>query len=806
MNISNNWLKEFIDFEYSPTEIDAILTGLGIEVEHIIDNSSKYKNFFIGEVLTKEKHPNADKLSLCTVDYGQGIKNIVCGAPNVEAGQKVVVAALGAVVPNGGFVIEKRAVRKIDSEGMICSVSELDLPGDGHGILVLPADSVVGTELADFLNVNDIIYEISVTPNRADCLSHLGIAREISAYSGKPIKLPEININKDVSSEQDNFSVEILNPEKCPRYTARIIKNVTIKESPDWLKNRLNILGLRPINNVVDITNLVLMECGQPLHAFDLNKLAGRKIVVKTANESEKFISLDGKERILDNSMLMICDGDKPVAIGGVMGGENSEITNETTDILLESAYFDPSSVRRTSKKLALQSDSSYRFERGVDINNVVFASNRATELIVELTGAKSVSNLIDVYPVPIANKQVELRFKRVRDIIGIDITNEQIRDLLIRLSFKIIDENPDSVHLEIPSYRVDISLEIDLIEEIARLYDYDNIIPDFSVLIDSSNLQPLGNLSVPNLRTEFRNYLVNNGYHEILTQNMIDVKSSKIFTENPVVISNPLGEELSIMRPSPVISMLKTIERNLRLGNKNLRLFELGKSFSHDSDSNYNFIDGLYEKEELIIALVGNENPMQWGIQESKYDFYSAKGLLQNLISYYKFKDIEFSENDTNNVVFSKNSQKVICKGKTIGFVGEVNPDILTKFDLSQPVFLINLDLHILYQVDRKSWQYKQVSPYPGISRDIALLIERNIPALDLQNDILKNGGSFLRSVFPFDEYKGKNISPDKKSIAFSLSFQSDDRTLSINEVDESVNKIIKSLETNYNAELRKF
>jgi len=778
---------------------------LGIEVEGIVNYSEKYKNFFVGEVLDKEAHPNADRLSVCRVNFGQDEKTVVCGAANVAKGQKIVFASVGAVVPNGGFAIEKRAVRKVVSEGMICSQVELDLGEEADGIWVLPDDAVVGTPLSEYLGLNDIIYEIGVTPNRADCLSHLGIAREIAAYQSSQVNRPDDTLMENCTRTDMTVSVEIADPEKCPRYTARLIRNVKVQESPMWLKQRLILCGQRPVNAIVDVTNYILLECGQPLHAFDLKEIKGNKIICKTANNNEKFFTLDGKERVLDSSMLMICDAERSVAVGGVMGGINSEITSDTTDILLESAYFSPTSVRKTSKLLSLQSESSYRFERGVDFDNVVYASNRAAKLIAELTGGDIDCGIIDAYPSPIEKKKVNMRYKRACDIIGTEISSEIMKSMLTALNFVVIDETDTDITVEVPSYRVDIEIEIDLVEEIARMFNYDNIPPDFSVSIDSSGTETVEQLRIPKLRSELREYLVANGFHESLTQNQTDPKSAGIFTDSPVVISNPLGEELSIMRPSLFPATLKTIERNHRLGNRDLRLFEIGKSFHQVKPKSDTFIDGILEQENLIISLTGNSRPMNWSGKSREVDFYDIRGIIEDLLSVMKIKRTKLIPLVGKHPVFSKNTVEIFVGGSAVGFAGELSDAILKQYDIEHKVFAIELNLNILYKAKRKEWKFEKVSPYPKIERDLAFLLDDSYPAEEIRQEIEDNAGNLARSVEIFDVYKGKGIPDGKKSIAFSISYSAHDRTLKDSEVDASINAVIKHIEQKFKAELRK-
>jgi phenylalanyl-tRNA synthetase beta chain len=806
MLISHKRLKEFVDFEYTPYELDAILTGLGIEVEGITDYSEKYAGFFIGEVLEKEKHPNADKLSVCKVEFGQGVKTIVCGASNVAQGQKVVVGGIGALVPNGGWTIERRAVRKIESEGMICSQVELGLGDNADGIWVLPENAPVGMPFAEYQGINDVIYEIGITPNRADCLSHLGIAREIAAYKRVNLTKPDDSLIESSAKSSDSVLVEIADSSKCPRYTARVIRGVTVRESPDWLKQHLILCGQRPVNAVVDVTNYILLECGQPLHAFDMANIKGNKIICRTAADDQKFTTLDDKERMLDSSMLMICDAERPVAIGGVMGGKNSEISNTTTDILLESAYFTPSSVRRTSKKLGLQSESSYRFERGVDFDNIIYASNRAAKLITEICGGTIESGIVDVYPEEIKNQTVTLRYGRVNDIIGTGLSPEQIDEILTALNFSIVAKAEDgsSAAFSVPTYRVDISLEIDLIEEIARMHNYDNIIPDFSVSIDSSGMGVASELSISPIRSDIREFLVANGFNEILTQNQTDPKSASLFTDSPITISNPLGEELSIMRPSLFPAMLRTIERNNRLGNFDMRLFESGKTFN-PVENQQTFIAGILERQELLIAVTGNSAPMQWTSKDRNVDFYDIRGIAENLLTAIKIKRFKLIPVTNANPVFSSNTVEIWASQTMLGYCGEIKPSLLKQFDVQQAVYAVEINLDKLYKVERREWSYTKVSPFPKMVRDLAFVLDDNISAAEILGDMQRVAGQLAKSCDVFDVYKGKGIPDGKKSMAFSISYSSTERTLTDSEVEESVNKVIKHIEEKFKGELRR-
>lgn len=804
MQISYKWLKELVDFKYSPAELDHILTMLGIEVEGITDNAAKYNNFFIARVLKKEKHPDADKLSVCTVQWGSNINTVVCGAPNVADGQSVVLGVNGAVVPNGGFTIENRTLRGVKSEGMICSRKELGLDDDNSGIWVLPEGTPDGIPFAEYMKIDDAVLEISVTPNRADCLSHLGLAREISARCGSPAAKPEFTLKESATDINSVVQVVIEDVEKCPRYTARVIKGIQTLESPQWLKDRLVATGFRPLNLPADVTNYVMIECGQPMHAFDLDAVKEAKVIIKCAKEGDKFTTLDGKERILDSGMLMICDTEKYIGIGGVMGGENTEINASTRNILLESAYFKPQSVRRTAKKLSLMSESSYRFERGVDIDNVTWALDRAAFLISELGGGEALNGIIDVYPLKKELPAIKVGFEKANRIIGADISGTDIVQMLESINFKVTSKDENSIKVIPPSYRVDQELEIDVIEEIVRLYNYDNLLPDYTSSIDFSGTGLDKSLAVPLLKQTIREYFVNRGFRETLTQNMLDPKSAALFTDNPVTIANPLGEELSIMRPSMIPSLLATIERNIRFGNPNLQLFEIGKSFSHTNTET--FIEGFLEEEYLIVAICGKQFPLQWDIPDKQADFYSIKGIYEDFTEYLKYGFLGTKPFNGSHPVFSKNAMTINFNDKVIGFYGEISPKSLKHFDIDVPVFILELSLKELNDIRPVQLKYAPVSPFPCSYRDLAFLIDSLVQSANVKDTILKNGGKYLKSVEIFDVYAGKNIPQGKKSIAFKLVYSSDEKTLTDTEIEESVTRVVKLVESGFNAELRKF
>ncbi|TNE33692.1 phenylalanine--tRNA ligase subunit beta [bacterium] len=802
MKLSYNWLKEYIDLDLPISELEEILTFIGLEVEEIIDNKAKYDGFYTAKVLKTEPHPNADKLKLCTVISAFGEQTVVCGAPNVADGQNVVLGTEGALVPSAGFKLEKRKIRGIESNGMICSQSELELGEDHSGIWVLPNDTDPAQPLSEYLGLNDITLEIAITPNKGDCLSHYGIARDLGAYFRKEVRLPKIKFSEGTQNTSNSIQISIENTNACPRYAARVVRGVKITESPEWLKLRLKSIGLRPINNIVDITNYVLMELGQPLHAFDYNLINGKKIVVKNAIDKQNFTTLDGKERQLDSEMLMICDTERPIAVAGVMGGLNSEITENTTDILIESAYFSPDSVRRTAKKLGINSDASYRFERGVDIDAVELAANRAAQLISEIAGGIIENGIVDVYPKPKPEKTVALRYHRVEKLIGIKLTKEEIKEILISLNFKVLEESEEVVRFEVPNYRNDIEAEIDLIEEVIRIYNYNKLEPQFFANISFDSRELPHNLRMPKLRNQMRDYLINNGYNETLTQNQIDPESAAIFTSNPLVVANPLGKELSIMRPSLIPSMLRVIRRNIRLGSEDLQLFEVGKIFENIDKEN-NIVKGVSERENILIVLTGNKYKNNWSHKNRKVNFYDIKGILQNIKEFFKLTGVQIVKNSE--IGFSQDTSSIVLDNTKIGTIGEIDKRVLKQYNVEQPVFALILDLSEIYKLEEKESRYNKVSTFPSISRDLAFTLPVDLEAGKILALIESNGGKYLKSVDIFDVYRGENIEQGKKSVAYSLQFVSNERTLTDEDIDKVITNLVNNIERTFKAELRK-
>jgi phenylalanyl-tRNA synthetase beta chain len=782
----------------STEEVVENLTTAGLEVDEVIDQRKLYDNFVVGYVKEQEKHPNADKLSLCKVDVNGQEYPIVCGAPNVKAGQKIVLAKVGAVIPNEGFKITKAKIRGVESMGMICSERELGI-GDNHeGIMVLDESIPSGTLFSDAFGLNDVIIDIDITPNRADAFSHIGSARDLAAVFERKLQMPKISLNE--TGEDVNFvaSVKIENEIDCPRYVAKVVKNVTIKESPDWLKERLTSIGLRPINNVVDVTNFVLYELGQPLHSFDLDKLAGNKIVVRSAGKDEKFVTLDSKERKLLETDLLICDAEKPVAIAGVMGGENSEVTGETKNILIESAYFRPSAIRKTSKKLGLQTDASIRFERGCDVNITPFAAKRAAELIAELGNGEIAKGEIDVYPKPIENKKVSLRLSRAKKILGFEVPAEKIKSIFAGLEFELITEEDGKLTYSIPTFRHDIEREIDLIEEIARIYGYDNI-PAISK-IGVSVERRVDNSA---FNDKVRVTLTGLGFYEIITNSLLNKELASKFGK-PVGVLNPQSVEMSHIRPSLLPGMFATISRNIKVKQNNLKLYEIGHVITKINDEINDFSD-FEETEHLLFAVTGNATDDEWYTKKREFDFYDLKGFADSF-----FTEVTNSEKiktkynpKSDNGIFEYSMENLIGKNK-FAEGGKVKKEILKEFEINQNVFVFDINLTELKKVETEISKFKDLLKFPKIKKDCAFILDSNIDYSAVVKIIKGSSSNLLKNVKLFDIFESESLGKSKKSLAFELTYFDSKRTLTEEEVEKEFWKAIDSVKNKFNAELR--
>ncbi len=799
MKISLNWLKNYIDISsFSVLELKNTLTNAGLEVESIEEVGKSLEGFVVGEVISKENHPNADKLSICKVNDGKEIHQVICGAPNVEAGQKIVFAPIGVIIPGTGEKLKKAKIRGVESFGMICSEKELGLGEDHTGILVLDNSAKVGTPLIEYLGLDDYVLEIGITPNRPDALSHIGIARELSAITKKKFVLPKIDFDESEDSIHNYLRVIIENEKDCPRYCARMVRNVRVKESPNWLKNYLMNVGIRPINNVVDVSNFVMLEMGQPLHTFDAKLVEGGKIIVKNADNNERFVTLDGKERILDSSMLMICDAKKKIAIAGVMGGANSEITETTKDVIIESAYFNPKSIRRTSKKLGLSSESSYRFERGVDYKNTLIAANRAAQLIAELTGGEIIGGYIDENPVMFDDVTVELRISRTNKILGIELTRDDIADILQRLGIQVQKSNGDVLICVIPSFRPDLTREIDLIEEVARIYGYDRIPGDSRVSFEISI-----NKIQQRLDDKIRDILSGYGLYEVINNTLLSEDEANFDGLKRVKILNPISQELSSLRPSLIPGMLKTVSLNHRFGEFDLQLFEIGRVMVSKKDI-VEKVDDYVELEKLGICITGKLVDKNWKENAIQSDIFYLKGLVEALLEKLSLDNVSFSSYYANENEFYSIEIKIYVDKTYIGSLYKMNDKYLMKFDIEKPVFTAELDLGLIKSIPKKQVEFKRLSNFPKVERDISFFVNNDIPYENIEQVIWKASDKLLINVYLFDLYFDPKKS-DKKSLALRLEFQSYEKTLTAEEVENRVNRIISALEKEFHAELRK-
>ncbi len=799
MKISINWLNDYVNIKnISVNEIVDKLTYAGLEVEEVDDQAKKFENIVIGLVKEVKKHPNADKLSLCIVNDGKDDYSVVCGAPNVSAGQKVAFAKVGAVIPNGGMKLEKAKIRGEVSFGMICSERELGL-GDNHeGIMVLDPSLKEGLSFAEAMEMNDTVLEIAITPNRADALSHIGIARELSALFDIPLKYPDINLKESGKKSEELASVEIKNPDNCPRYIGKVVSNVVIKESPDWLRNRLKSIGLRPINNVVDVTNYVLHEVGQPLHAFDLDNLGGKKIIVRDAGKNTKFATLDSKERKLQSNDLMICDANKPVAIAGVMGGENSEVKSSTKNLLIESAYFNRSSIRKTSKNLGLSTDASYRFERGTDPEITKWAARRAAQLIQQTAGGEIALGEIDAYPNKITTRKCTVRFERINKILGYQIGASEVELILSKLGFVIDKKSLGDVTVFIPSYRHDIEREIDLIEEVARIYGY-NKIPEVNKI--TVTLEEKVDHSAFNDRV--REFLNSLGFYEIITNSLLSEDTARRFG-NAINLLNPQSNEMSHLRTSLIPGLLTSISNNIKVNEKDLQLFELGKVFEKITTSKINDFNDFIESEHLLLALTGNRIRNEWFEKDSPFSLYDLTGLIDSFLNKilpevtFNIKSLTESEAKFNNL-FS-----LISENQNIGLGGRLKKEYCTLFDIDQDVYMIQVDLSVLKKIKISKKIFNELLKFPKVYRDVAFVLDIDVTSDQVIGIIKEATTNLLHNIKLFDIFQSESLGKGKKSLAFQLEFFNSNRTLTEEEVEKDFRNAIKAVEKIFNAQLR--
>ena len=808
MKISYNWLKQFIKIDWSAEKTSELLTNLGLEVEGLdIFQSIKggLKGIVVGHVLTCEQHPNADKLKITTIDIGEKTPlNIVCGAPNVTKGQKGAVAKIGTTLyTNEGeaWTIKKSKIRGEESHGMLCAEDEIGLGKSHEGIMILDEALDIGTAIADHYNVeDDIVFEIGLTPNRSDAMSHYGTARDLMAglsQYGTNTKLISPSVSGfHVENRGLKIDINVDDKIKAPRYCGLTISNIVVKDSPAWLQNRLKSIGLSPINNIVDATNYVLHDLGQPLHAFDADKINGNKINIKTVKSGTKFVTLDGVERILHHDDLMICDQDKPLCIAGVFGGENSGISESTSSIFLESAYFNPISIRKTAKRHALNTDASFRFERGIDPNITKYALKRAALLITEIAGGKISSDLIDEYPNKIEDPQVFLSFDKTNKLIGQEIPKEKIKSILSALEIKVNNITETGLGLTIPAYRNDVQREVDVIEEILRVYGYNNIGITNKLNASISNTSKFENHKIENI---VANQLVGQGFHEIMTNSLTTDKykliSKQLDPVNNVKILNPLSNDLSIMRQSLIFSGLETLAFNINRQQLDLKLFEFGKTY-------HNFDERKEEFNHLSILLTGNKSEKSWNSNKTEVDYFYLKGIVKAVLDRLGIK--KFKSFPLSNDILNEGQQLNVGKHSIVEF-GSLKTIALTPFGISQKVFCANFNWDNLIKViNQNTIKFKDISKYPEVKRDLSLLIDEEITFENLYKLAKQTENNYLKDVNLFDVYTGDKLAKGKKSYAISFTLQDNKQTLKDSQIDKIMLKIQKRFESELGAELR--
>ena len=822
MKVTVNWLKQYVDFDWSPELLGEKLTMLGMEVEGIDKISGEFDGVVVAQVLEAQKHPNADKLSVCRVADGQGERQIVCGAKNFKAGDKVPLVLPGATLPTKPgeppFVIKVGKIRGVESFGMMCSPKELGLAEDSDGLMILPADARVGQPFAEFLgrSGSDAVLDLEITPNRPDLNSIIGIAREIAALTGKPLRIPDPTLPTDTNPDltvppiDSLVGVRIENEDLCPRYTARIVLGVKVGPSPDWLRQNLEKVGLRSINNVVDVTNFVMLESGQPLHAFDyhlLHRVDETRVpvvVIRQATDGEPFTTLDGTQRTLSGSTLVIADEARAIALAGVMGGQNSEINSTTTDVLIESACFQPQSIRATSKRLALRTDASYRFERGSDVGVCDWASRRCAELILKTAGGALVRGVVDAWPHPKPLKEIALRAGRANELLGMEISLADQHGYLQRLgilptTIPITAAEPSTESAQrftIPTFRVDLKREVDLIEEIARLHGVDRI----------PTTTPRGAVgshpydAVHDQLAEARRILVGLGLNEAQGQTLVSEVAAKLAAQQLVALDNPLSSDMNVLRPSLLPGLLDSLRSNLNRRVEDVALFELGRVFVPGSENNNNANNnaggGIAEQRRLAIALTGKRQGTFWSgsDRDARFDIYDLKGLLDEFLEQFGLKGVSLARREGTTSLFLESA--VVQLGRLpLGECGQVLPPVAKQYDLRDGVFMAELDLDQLLSRRNVGKAFKQLPAFPSIRRDVAFLAPEKVAHEQVLTAVRQAKAPALESVELFDIFRGQNVPEGQKSMAYAFIYRGTDRTLTDTEVNDAHEKLVGKL-----------
>ena len=820
MNISYNWLKDYLDFDLQPDEVAAALTSIGLEtggVEEVQTIKGGLEGLVIGEVLTCEEHPNSDHLHITTVNVGGAEPlQIVCGAPNVAAGQKVVVAVNGTKLYDGDecFTIKRSKIRGVESNGMICAEDEIGIGTDHAGIIVLPADAVVGTPAKEYYNVkSDYVLEVDITPNRVDATSHFGVARDLAAYlkqNGKPanLKRPSVDAFK-IDDEVPAIEVVVENKEACLRYSGITIKNVTVKESPEWLQNRLKVIGLRPINNVVDITNYILHGVGQPLHSFDADKIKGNKVVVRSATEGAKFVTLDGVERTLTDRDLMICNVEEPMCIAGVFGGLDSGVTEQTKNVFLESATFHPTWIRKTARRFGLNTDASFRYERGLDPNQTVEVMKRAALLIQEVAGGTITGAIQDIYPVPVAPYRVELTYDKVNTLIGKVIPVETVKSILESLEMKIVSETAEGLVIDVPVYRIDVQRDVDVIEDILRIYGYNNVEFSDNVKSNLSYQTPTDrSYKLQNLISE---QLCGCGFNEILNNSLTRSAYYDNLSTYPVshcvMLMNPLSADLNCMRQTLLFGGLESVEHNAKHKNGNIRFFEFGNCYDYNIDHKKEgeTLAEFSEDYRLGLWVSGSRVDNNWAHPNEKSSVYELKAYVENILVRLGVNLQKVIFGNLANDIYSAGLSITTSSGRQLGTMGIVSPKICKELDIETDVYYAELSWTLLMKEIKKSKvTFSEISKFPAVKRDLALLLEKNVQFAEIEKIATESERKLLKDVALFDVYEGKNLPAGKKSYAVSFYLQDEGKTLNDKQIDAIMKKIQTNLEQKLGAQLR--
>jgi len=799
MKVSLNWLKEFVDIDQAPGEVAEILTMAGLEVEGIEHRAQNLCDITVARILDIKPHPRADRLCICQLDAGKEEACVVCGATNISKGDIVPLALPGIKLPDGTLIKESR-IRGELSQGMLLAEDEMGLTDDHTGIMILPDDLTPGQSLSDAMDLEDRILDVALTPNRIDCASILGIAREIGTLTKRKITMPEIQTEESVNLIEHLADVTILYSQGCPRYTAGLVEHVRIGPSPFWMRYRLYVSGIRSINNVVDITNYVLMELGQPLHAFDHHRLADRRIVVKRAEQGQIFTTLDDQTWYLADQTVMICDGKEPVALAGIMGGLNSEITENTTSILIESAYFDPIMISRSSKRLSLSTEASYRFERGIDIEGTDFALKRSLMLIARLAGGHIARGIIDCYPKPWSPPKITLRVDRANMILGTSIDIKEMTGHLSSLSMavKVVDQN--RIEVRPPSFRVDMTREADLVEEVARLVGYNNIPVTLPAIRPTEE-----NIPEFVLRDRIKTMLVGIGFTEIITYSFISPQSADVLGAGEksdlrsfVKLLNPLSEDQSVMRTSLIPGLLSAVRLNSLRGQDDMRVFEWGKVYIKG--------DGELPQEKQVLAalITGMVSTQEWYQEPCEADFFDIKGAAENILEELGIEKVEYKRNSPKEGFDPHEYARIFYSGSEIGAIGKVSKDVLKGYGVEKKAFILELCIDTLLPLVVWVKKFTPLTKFPSVRRDISIIVNRSIQSAMLVDIVKEKGTDLVESVDIFDLYQGKQIAPQEKALAVRISYRSNKRTLRDDEVNKIHEGIIEEIRRQTGGRLR--